>query len=215
MLQCWKSTTNAPVPILLEDILLDVEPMFQILHYESCEKNQILGGPHGAWCIYLKKVKKIRQAESKMVKNRLSLYNFQDNNGNDYYYDDFNVLKQFIVNGKNNFEKINVWSTIFRLSMINIQQKKESSNKGFKIHYNVLDKLIKMVVVDTNDKKEIENNNNVKGNLIKMALYELENNRSLNGKKDRWMTKKQKRKIKRLLENHLLLLLEEDKEYYL
>ena len=150
-----------------------------------------------------------------MVKNRLSLYNFQDNNGNDYYYDDFNVLKQFIINGKNNFEKINVWSTIFRLSMINIQQKKESSNKGFKIHYNVLDKLIKMVVVDTNDKKEIENNNNVKGNLIKMALYEFENNRSLNGKKDRWMTKKQKRKIKRLLENHLLLLLEEDKEYYL
>ena len=82
--------------------------------------------------VYLfEKVKKIRQAESKMVKNRLSLYNFQDNNGNDYYYDDFNVLKQFIINGKNNFEKINVWSTIFRLSMINIQQKKESSNKCY------------------------------------------------------------------------------------
>jgi hypothetical protein len=34
--------------------VLDFEPMFEILHSESCMKNQERGGPEGAWCMWLK-----------------------------------------------------------------------------------------------------------------------------------------------------------------
>lgn len=54
MIQCWKETTRAPVQVRLEDMLLDFEPYLDVLHYESCEKNQLLGGKEGAWCVYLK-----------------------------------------------------------------------------------------------------------------------------------------------------------------
>ena len=55
MFSCWKhDTIKAPVQVHREDMELDFAPMFDTLLAESCQKNQGLGGPDGAWCFWLR-----------------------------------------------------------------------------------------------------------------------------------------------------------------
>ena len=72
MIQCWKSTTNAPVTVSLQDMKLDFEPIFDVLFFESCEKNQLLGGKVGAWCFYLR-LQPVEEIDT-LWGNRTALY---------------------------------------------------------------------------------------------------------------------------------------------
>jgi hypothetical protein len=209
MLQCWKSTTNSPVPILLKDILLDVEPILQVLHYESCEKNQMLGGKDGAWCIYLKRTDDVKRKEE-AVQNRLALYKFHDTF--DY---SFNVLKRFIIEGKTKFEQHSIWSNIFRLAMVHCRNSGKS--KQFKKSYNVVKKLIHLDIVNNvNDDSIDEANltfNDVKSNLIKIALHALlELKKTSDDETIIYFKKSGKKMLIALLENSLMLL-EENNEF--
>ena len=56
MVQCWKGENkevSPPVAVEHDTMVADFSPILDILHIESCWKNQELGGAEGAWCFYM------------------------------------------------------------------------------------------------------------------------------------------------------------------
>ena len=183
MLQCWKSTTNAPVPIKIEDILLDVEPLLSVLHYESCEKNQILGGADGAWCIYLQRTGTLN-SERRIVNNRLALHKA-------VVFDNPSVLQDMVLSGSNAFERINIWSHVFRMAITlfyNIKDRFGAAERFLEQFMN------QDIGVDYSF---------IKAELIKLMLHE-----AMERKKDSRTIGVQK--LRNALENHLFELSLED-----
>ena len=189
MLQCWKSTTNAPVPVRIEDIFLDVEPMLSVLHYESCQKNQMLGGEDGAWCIYLQRTGTV-DSERLVAKNRLVLHETKT-------FDNPTFLRDIVLRGKDTFQRINIWSHVFRMAITLFY----SINDGFSAAKRFLVEFINQDLgVDYNF---------VKTELIKLMLHEA---MALETKKDSRSVGV--RKVRKELEKHLFKLsLEDDQDW--